>query len=228
VFGMVGSTPIRTIMLPGLGADARLFDPQRPVLPRLEVPPWLPHHEGETLAEYGRRMATTIDPTEPFYLGGVSFGAMVAQEMARHVPPRAVLLIASCRRGAAIAPHLKYFVRFSGLFPEREFEVGQGLSPVFASKFGTLDPQHEQLLEEMFADSSARFVRWGIAAITDWPGVEGLAVPVHHIHGSADEWIPIQSVQPDQVIPGGGHLINLTHAAEVNAFLAAHLPLAGP
>ncbi len=75
----------------------------------------------------------------------------------------------------------------------------------------------------MFADSTARFVRWGIAAITAWPGAEGLAVPVYHIHGSEDELIPIQAVQPDQVIPGGGHLINVTHAAEVNAFLAAHV-----
>lgn len=210
-------------MLPGLGADARLFDSQRPVLPRLEVPLWLPHREDETLAEYGRRMAATIDPTEPFFLGGVSFGGMVAQEMARHLRPRAVLLIASARSGQAIAPHLKYFVRFAGLFPERDFAGGGGLSRVFASKFGQLEPDHEQLLEEMFADTSARFVRWGIAAITDWPGVPELGVPVHHIHGTDDEWIPIQSVQPDQVIAGGGHLINVTHADVVNAFLAERL-----
>ncbi len=220
---MAAEKSIRTIMLPGLGADARLFEPQRLVLPRLEVPPWLPHVEGESLAAYARRMAPTIDAREPFYLGGASFGGMVALELARHVRPLAVLLIASCRSGQAIAPHLKYFARFASVFPEREFEVGQGLSPVFASKFGTLDPQHEQLLEEMFADSSARFVRWGIAAITDWPGVPDVGVPVHHIHGSADEWIPLESVQPDQIIPGGGHLINITHADAVNAFIAERL-----
>ena len=208
-------------MLPGLGADARLFEPQHAVLPRLEVPPWLPHVENETLADYGRRMAATVDLTEPFYLGGVSFGGMVAQEMARYLRPRAILLIASCRRGEAIAPHLKYFVRFADLFPERAFE--SGISQVFASKFGRLGPQEEELLEQMFAGVLPRFVRWGIAAITAWPGVERLDMPVYHIHGSADEWIPLESVQPDQVIAGGGHLINLTHAAEVNAFLAAKM-----
>jgi pimeloyl-ACP methyl ester carboxylesterase len=214
---------VRAILLPGLGADERLFDPQRAVLPRLEVPAWLPHGENETLADYGRRMAATVDPTEPFYLGGVSFGGMVAQEMARHLRPRAIILIASCRRGAAIAPHLKYFVRFADLFPERAFDTGLGLSQVFASKFGKLMPAQEALLGEMFAGVSARFIRWGIAAITAWPGVERLDVPVFHIHGSDDEWIPLESVQPDQVISGGGHLVNLTHAAEVNAFLASKL-----
>jgi pimeloyl-ACP methyl ester carboxylesterase len=213
----------RTILLPGLGADARLLESQRAVLPQLEVPPWLPHREEETLAEYGRRMAQTIDPTGPFYLGGVSFGGMVAQEIARYLRPRAIILIASCRRGAAIAPHLKYFVRFADMFPDRVFDAGLGLSQAFASKFGKLLPADEALLGEMFAAVSARFVRWGIAAITEWPGVEQLDVPVVHIHGSDDEWIPLESVEPDQVIPGGGHLINLTHAAQVNAFLAERL-----
>ncbi len=212
-------------MLPGLGADARLFELQRAVLPKLDVPPWLPHDEHETLADYGRRMAGTVDPAEPFYLGGVSFGGMVAQEMARHLRPRALLLIASGRRGEQIAQHLKYFVRFADLFPERVFEAGLGISQVFASKFGTLLPGQEALLGEMFAGVSPRFVRWGIAAITAWPGAGPLAAPVFHIHGSDDEWIPLRSVQPDQVIPGGGHLINLTHAAEVNAFLAAKMAL---
>ena len=219
-FGL-GLRAVRTIMLPGLGADARLFEPQRAVLPRLEVPPWLPHVEDETLADYGRRMAATVDPTEPFYLGGASFGGMVAQEMARHLRPRAIFLIASCRHGEAIAGHLKYFVRFADLFPERVFEAG--LSQAFASKFGTLSAQQESLLGDMFAGVSARFVRWGIAAITAWPGAGPLAAPVFHIHGSDDEWIPRKSVQPDQVIPGGGHLINLTHAAEVNAFLTSKM-----
>jgi pimeloyl-ACP methyl ester carboxylesterase len=93
------------------------------------------------------------------------------------------------------------------------------------SRFGRLDPQEEELLEQMFASVLPRFVRWGIAAITAWPGVEGLDVPIFHIHGSDDEWIPLKSVQPDQVIRGGGHLINLTHAAEVNAFLVAKMAL---
>jgi pimeloyl-ACP methyl ester carboxylesterase len=216
---------VRTIMLPGLGADARLFEPQRAILPRLEVPAWLPHADNDTLADYARRMAATVDPTEPFYLGGVSFGGMVAQEMARYLRPRAILLIASCRRGEQIAQHLKYFVKFADLFPERVFDAGLGLSQVFASKFGALLPEQETLLGEMFAGTTARFVRWGIAAITAWPGAGPLAAPVFHIHGSADEWIPLQSVEPDQVIPGGGHLINLTHAAEVNAFLASQMAL---
>ena len=213
----------RLVILPGLGADGRLFDPQRAVFPELEVPAWLPHHEDEWLADYARRMAETVTPSDDLCLGGVSFGGMVALEMARYLRPRAVLLIASCRTGRAIAPHLRYFVEFSHAFPQREFADGAGLSRLYVRKFGVLTPAQESFYADMLADTQPAFVRWGIAAITAWPGPGELAMPVYHIHGSADELIPLAGVRPDQVVPGGGHLLNVTHAPEVNAFLAAHL-----
>ena len=213
----------RLVLLPGLGADERLFDPQRAAFPGLEVPRWLPNAPGESLPDYARRMAATIVPSEHFYLGGASFGGMVALEMARLLRPAAVFLIASCRSGGAIAPHLRYFVKFASILPERVFDVGKGATPLFISKFGSLTPTQRQFFEEMLVSTQPAFVRWGIAAITEWEGVGKLPMPVHHIHGSDDELIPLASVQPDRVIPGGGHLLNVTHAEEVNAFIAERL-----
>lgn len=213
----------RLVLLPGLGADARLFDPQRAMFPEIEVPPWLPHREDESLADYARRMAATVTPSADLYLGGVSFGGMVALDMARLLQPRAVFLIASCRTGRQIAPHLRYFVTFAHMFPARAFAVGAKLSALYMRKFGHLTEEQEAFFAEMLADVQPAFVRWGIAAITAWPGPGELPMPIYHIHGSADELIPVEGVRPDQVVPGGGHLLNVTHAAEVNAFLAAHL-----
>src|SRR6185503_21033432 len=84
----------RLVLLPGLGADAALFEPQRAAFPGLEVPPWLDPHPGETLPAFAARMADRVGPTGPLVLGGVSFGGMVALEMARLVQPRAVVLVA--------------------------------------------------------------------------------------------------------------------------------------
>jgi pimeloyl-ACP methyl ester carboxylesterase len=216
-------TPERLILLPGLGADERSFEPQRARFPGLEVPGWLPHEPGESLRAYAHRIAATILPSQRFYLGGVSFGGMVAQEIARLMHPEAVFLIASCRTGAALAPHLRYFNEFAHLFPERDFSPGAGLSRLYVSKFGRLTPEQEALFEEMLLGVQPAFVRWGISAVIDWPGAGELPMPVYHIHGSDDELIPASSVQADQVIAGGGHLLNVTHADAVNAFLAKHM-----
>jgi hypothetical protein len=47
----------RLILLPGLGADARLFAPQAAAFKQLEVPEWLVPRRGESLEDFGRRMA---------------------------------------------------------------------------------------------------------------------------------------------------------------------------
>lgn len=88
---------MRLLLLPGLGADRRLFDAQRACTAPIEVIEWIEPHREESLADYAKRLAATIDTSSPFLLGGASFGGMVALEMARHVRPRAVVLIGSCR-----------------------------------------------------------------------------------------------------------------------------------
>lgn len=210
----------RILLLPGLGTDGRLFQSQRERFPRLESPEMLPPLPDESLPGYAQRMAASVVTTEPFYLGGASFGGAVALEMSRHVRPRAIFLISSCRHGESIAPHLRYFVRFADMFPARTFENENALSPAFVEKLGQLTPAQERCIHEMLADAQPHFVRWGIAAITHWEGAPNVTVPVHHIHGSDDQWIPLAGVQPDVVIPGGGHVLTVTHADEVNRFIA--------
>ena len=145
---------------------------------------------------------------------------MVALEMAQYLHPRAVILMASCRTGQAIAPHLRYFVKFASVLPEREFVPGQGITPLLAQKYGLMTPEQQAWFEAILSDATPAYVRWGIEAITNWDGPARLDVPVYHIHGSDDELIPVKSVHPDRVISGGGHLLNVTHADEVNAFIA--------
>src|SRR5262245_56678741 len=98
---MNGVTDQRLILLPGLGVDHRLYIPQQDVFPRLEVPRWIPQVDGESLPQYAARLAGTIrvEAGEPYYLGGASFGGMLALELANAMPhpPRGVFLIASCR-----------------------------------------------------------------------------------------------------------------------------------
>lgn len=219
---MPAKTDARVVLLPGLGADARQFDPQRAAFPHLEAHTWVPHEAGETLADYARRFAPRIVPSDQYCLGGSSFGGMIAQELVQYLNPRprAVLLIASARSGDQIAPHLRYFARFAAILPERAFEAGKSLTMLYAKKFGRLTAEQQDFLAAMVADTVPAFVRWGIGAISEWPGVGELPIPVYHIHGRDDELIPADHVRADVVVPGAGHLVNVTHADEVNGFLA--------
>ena len=71
----------------------------------------------------------------------------------------------------------------------------------------------------MFSESDARHVHWAISAILAWNPVPLAQTPVFQIHGAHDRIIPLKCVDPDEIIPHGGHLINITHADAVNAFI---------
>ncbi len=71
------------ILLPGLAASREVFEPQRKRFPSLIVPEWPKPDRGETLSQYAERFAASLVPEGPCVLGGLSFGGMLAQEMAR-------------------------------------------------------------------------------------------------------------------------------------------------
>jgi pimeloyl-ACP methyl ester carboxylesterase len=214
------------ILLPGMGADARLFAPQREVFPSLRVPDWIPARRGESLADYARRWAGTVTCNPPFFLGGVSFGGMVALEAARYLKPTGVFLIASCRSGRAVARRVLALQRAGRVLPT--WLVARLRSPVagYIARVEKLGAAHRRLLRELATDAPVPFLRWAVSAIRrwSWEGASGgIGIPIHQIHGRADRIIPFVPGEIDHVIQDGGHLINLTHADDVNQFILARL-----
>lgn len=218
------------ILLSGMGADERLLALQRRQFPNLIVPPWLEAHRNETLAHYGERMADMVREryplTSPLVLGGVSFGGMVAQEMALHLKPSRLVLIATCRSRLGVPAHWRMGARLITFTPRRLLKSFTVLAP-FGLKImgGDIPGEHLAMLTDMFDQVDPALVQWSCRAILHWNGVDPQALhcPVVQIHGDADPLIPLRKVNSDIVIPGGKHLINVVHADAVNDVLQAQL-----
>ncbi|NQT88587.1 alpha/beta hydrolase [bacterium] len=210
-------------MLPGVGADARLFEPQAAGFPNLVVPRWIEPEAGESLEAYGERMAATIDVERPFYLGGASFGGMAALEVARHTGPEAVFLLGSCRSRLSVPVYMRFLERVSRLAPSWALDISRGVVPRLAGVVEPLDEHSAELFAGMLADTSIEFVRWATQAIVGWSFEAELACPIYHIHGALDAVLPLRLVEPDQIVPDGSHLITLTHGDVVNAFMAERM-----
>jgi N-acetylglutamate synthase-like GNAT family acetyltransferase len=89
--------------------------------------------------------------------------------------------------------------------------------------FGARTAEDRALVHELIRTSRPGFAKWGLGALLgfDPPGPEPSAV--RRIHGLEDRLIGAARVPAEIVIPGAGHLINVTHAADVNAFVRAVL-----
>jgi len=207
------------ILFPGLGADDRQFQPQKSAFAECLVPPWISPKRNESLAHYAVRLADGITPQRPMVLGGSSFGGMVAQEMAGRLEPDAVVLIGSCRSPRAIRPLLRSVGRSAAMLPPAIFELTKPFSPLTVGLLSGAKREHLRLCATMYQDADSAFVKWATGAIFRWKPTLPQKIPVFHIHGENDRVIPAARVEANEIVPGGGHLINLTHPEDVNAFI---------
>jgi pimeloyl-ACP methyl ester carboxylesterase len=211
------------ILFPGMGADARLFVPQRSAFPQLIVPPWIPPIRGEPLAAYAQRFASKIDPGVPCYIGGASFGGFVGIEAARHLNAKACFLIGSARGPDELPPRIRALRRASRLLPAIPFEWTRAFAGLSLGASGWAMPASSTQLLRQLADADAAFLRWACGAVLSWTAPPELTIPVHQIHGACDRVLPASRTRADVIVPGAGHVLSLTHAKEVNRFIQDRL-----
>ena len=203
------------------------------------MPDWPAPRTGETLPHYAGRCAAgwvdgpaaVLTSSRPFHLGGVSFGGMVALEAGRALldagtPPAGVFLIASCRSREAVTPAFRRRAGLGTLLPDAALSwlLGGPAGRAFGRREG-LDPAWRDTLCAMGRTTDVPFLKWAARASAAWGLSRGEAMnpgfPVRQIHGEQDRVIPCRPQDCDAVLPGAGHLVNVTHADAVNAFLAA-------
>src|SRR5436309_4107252 len=109
------------VLFPGLGADHRLFRFQHAVLPDLVIPPWPATAANDSLASFAGRFVDSIPKVDGLYLGGSSFGGMVALELASLVQPKAVILIGSCTSPSAITALARHMRSLAAALPVSAF-----------------------------------------------------------------------------------------------------------
>ncbi len=215
----VKEKPFQLVLLPGLGADHRQFQPQQAAFADCLVPPWISPKRGESLADYAIRMAETIEPGRSMILGGSSFGGMVAYEMANHLKPKAVVLIGSCRSRAAMRPVFRALPWLGSLVSPPLLNLAKLVSPLVAGWLSGTTGCHRRSCVTMFQQADSALMSWAVQAILTWEPSSVPDAPVFHIHGKKDRVISASRVEADELVAGGGHLINLTHAEIVNTFI---------
>jgi pimeloyl-ACP methyl ester carboxylesterase len=207
-------------LLPGMGADARMFQPQLAAIPSASVPAWIAPGPRESLPSYAARMARAVDPGGPCFVGGASFGGMVAVEMARHLEARACFLIGSVRSPAELPPRTHLY-RWLGHWTGGH---GLGLVPGVAAALDALasrwlSPAVGSLVVQL-AGTDRRFFRWAALTVLQWQPTPGpLTCPILQIHGDEDHMLPHRFTRPDVLVHGAGHLVSMSHGEEVNRFL---------
>lgn len=218
----------RLVLFSGIGIGPQLYGPQRGLPARVITPEWIDARQGESLAQYARRMAADIEPGRadaPLYLGGVSFGGMIALEAARVLSPRGVFLIGSCHSHRQLSLPVRLVGRLVPHMPPALIALSLLPAPLMFRVVGRPDRSQRKVLLDLVRHPNVPQIHWGARAIMEWEFAGAPEFPVHQIHGGDDLIVPLSMVRPDVVVPGAGHIVNLTHAEAVNRFLLDRMAL---
>ncbi|HEX8916246.1 MAG TPA: alpha/beta hydrolase [Humisphaera sp.] len=203
------------LLLPGLSGDPRVVRPQLAAFPTLTVPRWLPPASAaEPLPVYAARLARAIDPGRPCLVGGVSFGGIVALELARHLQAKACLLIASCRDVGGRPTALRLLRPLEAVTPMAS--LGWATTLGGATAASVMPPLRRRL--NRVSPEVLAFRTWALRALLAWRPTSP-PCPVLQIYGDRDSTFAVGRSRADAVIRGAGHMLTLTHPEQVNAFI---------
>ncbi|MBF9236176.1 alpha/beta hydrolase [Hymenobacter sp. BT683] len=211
-------------LIPGLGADERVFQFLR--LPgAVHVLRWLPPQTlREPLTHYAARLAAAVPEEQMCWLVGVSFGGILALEVAQLRPLARVVLVSSFA-GPGELPWVAGLARATGLHRLLPPQLLPRLPRVAQWFFGVKKESEYRLLRQILRDTDPDFTRWAIAQLVQWPGRPG--APVVRIHGTADRLLPAGPMHSQHRLPGG-HLIIVSQAAEISRILTRLAAEAAP
>jgi pimeloyl-ACP methyl ester carboxylesterase len=214
------------LLFPGLGVGADLFRPQRSISAKIIIRPWPIPMENESPAHYAHRMIDGFDPPPNLFLGGMSFGGMLALEAAKYLNPRGVFLIASARDGRAHASLFQLLGKILPGMPMARIEILlKLLAPSLVRIVGRPNRSQRELLLSLVRHAHLPLTRWGAGASMNYVFTGKLDCPIWHIHGDIDRVVPIENVrrEVDTVVPNAGHIVNVTHAGIVNRFIEGRM-----
>jgi pimeloyl-ACP methyl ester carboxylesterase len=206
----------RVYFIPGLGADQRSFGFLDLSFCGAQFIQWLPPLPKETLAHYAERLFTSINDEEATIVG-LSFGGMLATEMAKQHPKTKVIIISSAKTYKEIPGYLRFWRRlpvYNYLVTDRL----KGRSPIILRILGAKGAEQKKVQLEIIHASNPAFTRWAMDAIVKW---DNTVVPenVIHIHGEGDRLLPNKYVKAHHIITKGEHVMIMDKAAEISALL---------
>ncbi len=208
---------MKAYFISGLGADKRAF--YKIQLPQNYQPvylDWIKPLPDEAFPEYAKRFSALIDSNEEFILIGLSFGGMLASEIARIIPPKKLIIIS----GLSSYKELPWYFKLAG-----KLGVHRILTPAIYKQatllnrfMGVGDKQMKAIVYNYVRNADPEYIRWALNVIVHWLHDER-PPDLIHIHGSNDHLLPCRYVKADYVIQQGGHLMVMNKAGEVNKIL---------
>lgn len=204
-------------LISGLGADERVFRNLDFGNHEQHFIKWIKPFKNDTLESYAQRLLMLITAERPIIIG-VSFGGMIAVEIAKIKNCHKVIIISSAKNKYDIPFLYRFFGALKIHYCIPSF-ILKSANFISYSLFGVHFKEDKILFKSILNDTNIHFLKWAMTAITHWKNEE-LNKNIIHIHGSKDKILPLGNIDfVNFSIKNGGHLMVLNKANEINLIL---------
>jgi esterase/lipase len=204
----------------GLGADERVFQHMDFNGFNTKFIRWETPIAGETIESYASRISLKITSPKPMILG-LSFGGLMAIEVAKQMETDKVVLIASAKTKWEI-PFYYRTIGLLGLHKLLPTSIQKQSNFITNWLFGAKSKSDKKLLKQILKDTDPIFLKWAVDKVFSWKN-EIVPSNIFHIHGTNDKILPLKFVECDIEIINGGHLMTLDKAEEISRFIKQQL-----
>ena len=200
---------MRIYCFSGLGADQRVFQYLEIMAEYMLVPvAWIDPKVNESIEQYAARIAKNIKDQEPFGIMGLSFGGVIAQEVAKILHPAFTFIISTIEEKKQIPFMLKWTPNW--MFDHAPKQLFNPPKSIANYLFST---KQKALLAAILDDTDPAFVKWALKALKNWKA-EGEFGPINAMCGDKDRLF--KPYGESVVVQGGGHLMVVDRAEEVS------------
>lgn len=158
------------------------------------------------------------DLNKEVILVGLSFGGIVAQEIAKLIPCKQVIIISSVKSHKEFSWQLKLASK-TGIYkivPHWFLHLSNKLTADYY--FGTTNKTESILLHQIIKDTDSYFLKWAIDQIMSWKN-DSISADLSHIHGTKDRIFPINTIKQAIEIPNGGHFMIVNQSTKIQALI---------
>lgn len=213
---------MKVYFISGLGADERVFQfLDLPGVIQIHIK-WTNPADKEPLSKYAESLISQIDQHEPVNLIGISFGGVIAQEIAKLIPCRRIIILSSVKSPAEYSWQLSFIAitKIHRLFPASFLKWSNTLTADYY--FSTRSKKESELLHRIIKETDNHFMLWAIDQLMRWKNPEPLTNMVH-IHGTADRIFPKSPVKNYIPVQDGGHFMVVNKSVELSRKILENL-----
>ncbi|MBT8186042.1 MAG: alpha/beta hydrolase [Eudoraea sp.] len=200
----MGISKIHVYLMPGLAANSSIFENIRLPDERFEQHrlDWFVPDKGMTLTEYAQKMCENVHHENAVILG-VSFGGILAQEMAKCKPFRKVIIISSVKTKEELPKRL-IFARYTKIHKLLPTGMVNNIELVSRYAFGEIVTKRLELYEQYLSIRDKYYLDWSIDQIVNWSQTD-YSPDIVHIHGEKDAVFPIYHIKNCIIVGNGTH-----------------------